>query len=450
MSEDRKPTILIVDDETVVRESLFHWFSEDGYDVDTAPDATEALKHFESRPSDVLLLDIKMPGMDGLELHRRLRGIDPDVAIIIMTAYASVDTAVRALKDGAYDYIVKPFDPDTLTHVIRGALERRRLMRENRSLKDRIDTLSDDGMEEIIGETPQMKQVKGLIRTVAPSDATVLVTGESGTGKELVARAIHRGSPRKHMPLVAVNCAGLAEGLIESELFGHEKGSFTGAEAKRKGKIEIADGGTLFIDEIGDISPKTQVDLLRVLEEKAFTRVGGNHAIKSDFRVIAATNRDLHKRMEEHKFRTDLYYRINVFNIALPPLRERTADIPLLVNHFLEQAANSMGRPRCSVSGEAMARLMAQDWPGNIRELRNALERGMLVQQDGIIRPEDLPLAPEDPHHDGDTLSLEATERRHIQNVLDMMEGNVTKAARSLGIDRVTLYNKIKKYGLKR
>ena len=445
-----KPRILVVDDEKIVRDSLYHWFSEDGYSVETAEDGREALRKFQEGAWDVLLADIKMSGMDGLELQQKVRAIDPELPIIIMTAYASVDTAVRALKNGAYDYIVKPFDPEDLEHVVRSAAERRHLLRENAKLKQHIETLSEEGIDNIIGETPQIQQVKKLIRTVAAADTTVLVCGESGTGKELVARAIHQASPRRHMPLVAVNCAGLPETLIESELFGHEKGAFTGAEFKRKGKFELADSGTIFIDEIGDISPKTQIDLLRVLEEKSFTRIGGTQPIDADFRVVAATNRDLKKRVEENKFRIDLYFRINVFSIILPPLREHVADIPVLVDHFLRKSATALGKPVPDMSKAALDALMAHDWPGNIRELENAIERGLLVQKGDKITAEDLPIRPSDIALSGNGLSMEETAKRHIQAVLDQMGGNVAQSARALQIDRVTLYNKIKKYGLRR
>ncbi len=447
MSE--KARLLIVDDEKIVRESLFHWFSEDGYEVVTAESGDAALKHFDQAPFDVFLLDIKMPGMDGLTLQQKLREVDPNVAVIIMTAYASVNTAVRALKEGAFDYIVKPFDPEDLAHVIRSALERRRLLRESAPPEIPVDARTEDGLARIVGQTPAIEHVKEMVRIVAPADTTVLISGESGTGKELVARAIHHASPRRHMPMVAMNCAGLPEGLMESELFGHEKGAFTGAEAKRRGKFELADGGTIFIDEVGDITPKTQIDLLRVLEERVFTRVGGTEPVKADFRVVVATNRNLRKMVDEKRFRLDLYYRINVFTIVLPPLRERVADIPLLVDHFLTKYAAAMGKPKGSLSEDALNALTRHEWPGNIRELENTIERALLVRKSLVIEPRDLPLVSEDTTMEH-RLSLAEAERVHLQNILDMTGGNVSKAARALEIDRVTLYNKIKKYGLQR
>jgi transcriptional regulator with GAF, ATPase, and Fis domain len=285
---------------------------------------------------------------------------------------------------------------------------------------------------------------------VAETNGRVLIRGESGTGKELVARAIHRSSPRSHMPLVVAHCGGLPDGLVESELFGHEKGAFTGAEYKRKGKFELADGGVIFFDEIGDITPKTQIDLLRVLEEKAFTRIGGNQVIRADFRVIAATNRDLAKEVEAGRFRLDLYYRINLFTIALPPLRERRADIPLLARHFLLKSTEAMGRPPCRFAPEALQALMSHDWPGNVRELENVIERAVIMQKGEEIRPGDLAIQSPGSVPPGSPLALSELEKAHIQAVLERFGGNITQAAQALEIDRVTLYNKIRKYGLKR
>ena len=444
-----KPHILVVDDEKVVRESLYEWFAEDGYPVETADSGRQALQKLQESSRDILLIDIKMPGMDGLELQQKAKEIAPEAAIIIMTAYASVDTAVQALKEGAYDYITKPFDPEDLEHLVNKAAERQQLVRENLQLREKIEAVSED-VGEIIGTSPEIQQVCETIRTVAPTDTTVLISGESGTGKELVARAIHRASPRRQMPLVTVNCAGLPEGLIESELFGHEKGAFTGAQYRRKGKFELADGGTIFFDEIGDISPKTQIDLLRVLEEKIITRVGGNQPIQVDFRVIAATHRDLARAVEQETFRLDLFYRLNIFTIPLPPLRQRRADIPLLAQNFLEKAARDIGRPTCGISKPAMELLQTYSWPGNVRELENLIERAVVLQRGEKIQPQDLPLTPpEQPPSPGE-LSLSEMEKHHIQTVLDQMSGNVSRAARALEIDRVTLYNKIRKYGLTR
>ena len=446
-----KARILVVDDEKVVRESLRGLFTEDGYQVGAAADAKDALRKIQAEPWDLLLLDIKMPGMDGLELHKRAKEIVPEIVVIMMTAYASVDTAVQALIDGAYDYVTKPFDPDDLERLIDKALEHRELMRENVQLRERIEALAREQIDEVMGESPEMKGIRDQIRTVAETDATVLIQGESGTGKELVARAVHHASARAAMPMVVAHCARLPDGLIESELFGHEKGAFTGAEYRRKGKFELADGGTIFFDEVGDINAKTQVDLLRVLEEKSFTRLGGGQTVHTDFRVIAASNRDLQKEVDEDRFRLDLFYRLNVFTISLPPLRDRISDIAILAEHFLEKLADKMGRARCHLAEGALERLRAYDWPGNVRELENVIERAVIVQKGTEILPGDLSIqAQETQVPRRGALAMAEVERQHIQMVLDRMEGNISRAAQALEIDRVTLYSKIKKYGLKR
>ncbi len=324
--------ILVVDDEFSVRDSLSNWFRKDGYQVRAVGNATDALRALQDEPLDVALLDIKMPGMDGMELQEHIHRIDPQIAVIMITAFASVDTAVRALKQGAFDYVTKPIDPDELSHLVRRALEQRRLERENTQLRSTLDELV--AVDTIVGDSPTMHKVMELVRHVAKTDATVLIRGESGTGKELIARAIHANSARRYFPIVPVNCGAMPDSLLESELFGHEKGAFTGAQYRRKGKIEMADGGTLFLDEVGAIPPKMQVDLLRVLETKELTRLGGSRSVKVDFRVICATNENLEKAVKAGTFREDFYYRINVFTIDLPPLRERRADIPLLARHF--------------------------------------------------------------------------------------------------------------------
>ncbi|MBT3343821.1 MAG: sigma-54-dependent Fis family transcriptional regulator [Gemmatimonadetes bacterium] len=453
MADMTSARLLVVDDEQVVRESLRDWFAEDGYQVETATCGREALEKMEAQPPDVVLLDIKMPGMDGLTVQNKARELAPDAAIIMITAYATVDTAVQALKDGAQDYVTKPIDPDDLAHTVTRTLERRTLQRENARLKKRIEEIAEGDMPEILGDDPAMAEIRRLIATVADTDATVLVQGESGTGKELVARAIHRASPRRHMPLVTVNCAGLPEGLVESELFGHEKGAFTGATYQRKGRLELADGGTLFFDEIGDISPKTQIDLLRVLEEKTVSRVGGNRILPVDFRVVAATHRDLDRAVQDGSFRQDLYYRFNVFNIQLPPLRDRRNDIPMLAAHFLEASARKMGRSAVDFTADAMASLQGHDWPGNVRELENTVERAVVLQQGAHIGADDLPLPTAGTGAIARTTispSLAEVEHTHIERILRETKGNISQAARVLGIDRVTLYNKIRKYDIQR
>ena len=440
-------SILIVDDEFSVRDSLERWFRKDGYEVTAVPSAAEALKAVQDRRFQVALVDIKMPGMDGMELQERIHRIDPQAAVIMITAFASVDTAVRALKQGAFDYLTKPIDPDELSHLVRRALDERRLREENVQLRETIDELV--GADAIVGESPPMRKVMELIDHVAKTDATVLILGESGTGKELVARAIHAGGTRRYFPIVPVDCGGLPESLLESELFGHEKGAFTGAGYRRKGKIEMADGGTLFLDEVGAIDSKTQVDLLRVLETKELTRVGGMRSVKVDFRVICATNEDLKQAVEEGRFREDFFYRINVFTIELPPLRARRSDIPALARHFLDRFAKQMDSRITGISPEAMDLLTAYDWPGNVRELSNAIERAMVVGEPPNIRPEDLPLRAPQIAEMAAGESLAEIEKRHIAAVLEHTDGNVTRAADILKVDRVTVYNKIKKYGLR-
>lgn len=441
--------ILIVDDEAIVRESLGNWFREEGYEADLAESGRSALKQLADKRWDIFLLDIKMPGMDGLELQRKIREIHPQATIIIMTAYASVETAVEAMKQGAYDYIVKPFDPDDLDHLIRNAVERKQLVAENAMLRQKIDEMIC--FNEIMGKSPAIQRVLEQVAIVSLSDTTALIRGESGTGKELIARAIHANSSRRYMPIVIVNCGALSEGVIESELFGHEKGAFTGAHYRRKGKFEMADGGTLFLDEIGDISLKTQVDLLRVIEEKKITRVGGNADIPVNFRLIAATNKNLEAMTAGGKFREDLYYRINVFSIAVPPLRERHEDIPLLVNHFVSQFAQRMNKTVTEVSDATMRTLCNFHWPGNVRELQNAIERAVLVCKTTTIQPEDLPFPMNDSRPVvAEDKTLAEVERQHIVRLLKESGWNIYQTARLLDIDRVTLYNKIRKYGLKR
>jgi two-component system response regulator HydG len=441
--------ILVVDDEFSVRDSLLNWFRKDGYQVRAVGNATEALRALQDDRVDVALLDIKMPGMDGMELQEHIHRIDPKIAVIMITAFASVETAVRALKQGAFDYVTKPIDPDELSHLVKRALEQRRLERENERLRESIDDLV--AVDTIVGESTAMQKVLELVRHVAKTDATVLVRGESGTGKELIARAVHANSGRRYFPIVPVNCGAIPETLLESELFGHEKGAFTGAQYRRKGKIEMADGGTLFLDEVGAIPPKMQVDLLRVLETKELTRLGGSRPVKVDFRVICATNEDLEKAVQRGTFREDFFFRINVFTLDIPPLRERRTDIPLLASHFVERFARQMDKRITGIDAGAMELLVAQDWPGNVRELSNAIERAMVVGTPPEIRPADLPLRPSRAVGTGvGDVSLAEMERRHIAEVLERAGWNISRAAEILDIDRATIYNKIKRYGLER
>jgi DNA-binding NtrC family response regulator len=446
---NKKEKILVVDDEKIVRESLFHWFQEEGYQVETAEDGETALRIFDKNKFDLLLVDMKMPGMSGLELLAKVKEIDKDTIVILITAFASVPTAIKALKDGAYDYVTKPVDPDELEHLVKKALEQRSLRVENEQLKGNIDEIIKP--DNLIGESGQMKKIYELIHTVAPTDTTVMIRGESGTGKELVAKAIHINSRRKYFPIIPVNCGALAESILESELFGHEKGAFTGAQFKRKGKFEMADGGTIFLDEIGSVSPKMQVELLRVIESKQFSRVGGNQIIKSDFRVIIATNEPLEDLVKQGKFREDLYYRLNVFSIVIPPLRERTGDIPVLAFYFLNNFCTAMNKNIKNISPEAMEFLTRYDWPGNVRELENAIERAVVVGKGETIKVDDLPFhvsSSQAAGTDGDN-SMTAMEKKHIARVLNENNWNISRSALELEIDRVTLYNKINKYGLR-
>jgi DNA-binding NtrC family response regulator len=441
--------ILIVDDELSVRSSLGEWFQEDGFQVETAEDGEAALRAMDRGPYDIILLDLKMPGMDGIAVQKRVREIDPEVTVIILTAYASVQTAVEALKLGAFDYVTKPVDPDELSNLVRNALRTRALAEENVRLKEKVSELTQAAP--ILAVSPGMEHVLELIGTVAETDSSVVIRGESGTGKELVARAIHAQSRRRYFPLVAVNSGSIPETLLESELFGHEKGAYTGAQYRRKGKIELANGGTLFLDEIGDVTPKMQIDLLRVLETHRFTRLGGTQEIASDFRLICATHKNLEKLVEEERFREDLFYRINVFSIQVPPLRERPEDILPLTQFFVEKYARAMGKPAKTVSTEAETVLLGYRWPGNVRELENAVERAMVVGKGPALEVRDLPLAVGDASgEEPQARSLAAMEKDHVARVLRDCGGNVTQAAKVLGIDRATLYNKLKRYGLRR
>ncbi len=442
----KKGSLLIVDDELTVRDSLAKWFREEGYEVATAESASEALTRMAESRWDLALVDIKMHGTDGIELQRRLREVDAELLVIIMTGYASVETAVAALKNGAYDYVTKPLDPDEIAHLVSKALSHKHTQQENERLKATVAEIARPG--DLVGNSPAMRKVFEAIETVAPTDATVLITGESGTGKELVARAIHSASVRRFHPLVVIHCGALTETLLESELFGYEKGAFTGAQYRKKGKFEIAEGGTVFLDEIGDITLKTQTDLLRVLQEREISRVGGNQIIKVDFRCVAATNKNLEQLIEEGKFRSDQFYRLHVFRMELPPLRERREDIPLLVNHFVRKLSSSMNKQITHVSPTAMDQLQQQPWPGNVRELENAVERAMVVAQEPSLRDQDFVLRSRPAGNgNGADKTLEEVERAHILRVLEECGQNQSRAAEKLGIDRVTLHHKLKKYG---
>jgi len=442
----KKVKILVVDDEAIVRESLRDWLTNAGYEVFTAENGPKALEIIERERMGIVITDLVMPGMDGIELMKKAKEILPGIEVIIITAYGSIPTAIAAMKEGAYDYIEKPFCPERAELLVKKLAEHQELLEENLSLRQKLEERYR--FENIIAKSAKMQRVIEVIKVVAKSNATVLITGESGTGKELVARAIHSQSHRRNKPFVAVSCAALPESLLESELFGHEKGAFTGAYAQKKGKFEFANGGTLFLDEIGEMSANIQVHLLRVLEEKEFARVGGNEPIKVDVRVISATNKDLKKAIASGEFREDLYYRLNVVSIELPPLRERKEDIPLLAEYFLHKFATENHKEVTGFSPEAMEFVLDYDWPGNVRELENAIERAVILAKENLITVADLPQ---------ENLSLvrlvstgknlKEVERNHILNVLRDTGGNYSEAARILGISRMTLYNKAREYG---
>jgi DNA-binding NtrC family response regulator len=456
MPSNERVRILVVDDEEIVRESLAGWLAKDGYAVEQADRGAAALARLAATRFSILISDLKMPEMDGLALQAEARKLQPDLAVVIMTAFATVDTAVTAMKQGAFDYLVKPFDPEELSMMMQKIVAQQELVRENAVLRKALK--KEHQLHDLSSKAPAMQAVFELARTAARSSSTILILGESGAGKEVLARAIHAESPRATGPFVEVSCAALTETLLESELFGHEKGSFTGATARRKGKFEAAHQGTLFLDEVGDIGPKLQLDLLRVLEERRFHRIGGNEPVEVDVRIVAATNKDLQRAVAAGTFREDLFYRLNVIPIRLPPLRERREDVPLLVELFLERLSAELGRPIEGISAEAMNALAVHPWPGNVRELRNVLERGAVVARGPIIELLDLGLegsapsgaAPHGEPPPSPTASLDEVERRHIAAVLAHTGFNVSQSARLLGVDRVTLYNKMRKYGLKR
>jgi two-component system, NtrC family, response regulator HydG len=446
-------SILIVDDEPVVRESLEQWFADEGYRVVVAGSGKDALQAVGRGSFDVALLDIRMPGMDGMELQGRLHDTEPDLPIIIMTGYASVETAVQSLKQGAYDYITKPVDPDILLHAVTKAIEHNRASRELARLREDVQELRP--APNLIGNAPSMRKVQEFVDMSGPTDSTVLITGESGSGKEVVARAIHQRSNRHSMPMVVIHCGALTDTLLESELFGHERGAFTGAQYRKKGKFEAADGGTVFLDEIADISLRMQTDLLRVLQQKEITRVGGNQSIPVDFRCIAATNKRLEDLVQAGSFRPDLYYRLHVLCIDLPPLRERREDIPALAEHFIRRLCARTNRATIpEVRPAAMDLLTQYDWPGNVRELENAVERALVVSRGPVLDESafsfltrgrngvSLPAS----SVNGGGKTLEEVERAHIEAIWSQSGGNHSKAARTLGIDRTTLYAKLKRY----
>jgi DNA-binding NtrC family response regulator len=451
-----RPVILVVDDDPGLRES-FRLILEDDYDLVDAADGRRALDIVQSRQVDLVLLDIRLPEMDGIEVLERIKAIDESVAVILVTAVRTVKTAVAAMKLGAFDYVTKPFEEDELLSLVRRALERRSLEREVKFLRSELERQHD--FDELVGQHPEMQKLYRLIAQVARTSTTVLITGESGTGKELIARAIHRQGPRRDAPFVPVNPAALTETLVESELFGHEKGAFTGAWQRRLGRFELAQGGTLFLDEIGSLKPSVQAKLLRVLQEREFERVGGTRAIRLDARVIVATNVDLRQAVAAGSFREDLYYRLNVMPIAVPPLRERREDIPLLVRHFVRRYSREFNRQLDAVSPDALTMLTEYSWPGNVRELQNVIERLVGVVERPVIGIDDLPLDLLIPDAraalpgPGSLPLNEATdefERQIAIRVLERVRWNVSEAARILGVHRNSLKSKVARWGIRR
>jgi len=443
--------VLVADDDPVACDLLREVLAKEGYEVEVAGGGREALEKGNQRSFDVALLDVWMPDLDGLEVLRGLKAVSPETIIIMMTAFGSIETAIQAIKEGAYDYVSKPFKLEEIKLTISRALERRRLVLENLRFKQELK--EKYRFENIVGSSDRMLEVYKVIARVAPTRSTVLIQGETGTGKELIARAIHYNSPRADRPFVAIDCSALAESLLESELFGHVKGAFTGAVVAKRGLFEEAHGGTCFLDEVGEISLSTQAKLLRVLQEHEVKRVGGTESVKVDVRVIAATNKDLEKLVAEGRFREDLFYRLSVVTIHLPPLRERREDIPLLVNYFLRKYAAENNRPISHASPEAMALLTEYDWPGNVRELQHVIERAVALTTNAVLLPEDLPpklrgVSEEGASTGESSLTLRELEKRHIQRVLKQTKGNKKRAAELLGIHRRTLYRLAKRYGI--
>ncbi len=457
-----KPLILVVDDDETQRKMLQKILVREGYDVEIAAGGREALEAFKERRADAVVTDIKMPDMDGLQLFREIRQIDSDASVILITAYGDIESAVQAMAEGAAYYLTKPVDDvNHLRVLVKKAVENRAVLAENKRLREEVGGKYEFG--NIIGHSDRMQEVYNALRKVAESDVTVLILGETGTGKELAARAIHYNSPRERYPFRKVSCASTPETLLESTLFGHEKGSYTGADARRIGMFESADKGTIFLDEIGEINQNVQVKLLRFLQEKRLERVGGTRTIEVDARVIAATNLDMESAVQEGKFRKDLYYRLNVVSISMPPLRERKDDIPLLVDHFLEKYSDKSGGIVKEISPEILSILMDHNWPGNVRELENCIERAIVMGDGDTIRSSDLPVsicrdaASSEPGQImdemlSDDMSLDQLEesimKRHIIRALRQTGGNQTQAAKMLGIQRRKLQYRMDKYGI--
>jgi two-component system response regulator AtoC len=452
-------TILVADDDASIRSLLKQLLTDEGHSVLEAATGTEVVEQVKGSSPDLVIMDVRMPELDGIEALSKLKVSSPKTSVLIMTAFGSSNNAIRAMELGAFDYITKPFELDKISHTVKRVIEYRDLTSEVQVLRDEISSLVQT--ERIVGNSPAMQEVYKTVGKVAKADATVLITGESGTGKELVAEALHYNSNRRSGPMVKVSCAALPETLLEAELFGHEKGSFTGAMTQRRGRFEMADKGTIFLDEIGEMSLPMQTKLLRVLQERKIERVGSSLPIKVDIRIICATNKDLQRQVEQQKFRDDLFYRLNVINIHMPPLRDRKEDIPALVEHFLAKHRYSATAQPAAISEEALKRLMEYDWPGNVRELENVIERAVVLSRGQIITSRELPFgdheAGEHEEEGGDEVSVEKSffkksvaqfEKDLIMKALRDANGNRSKAAEMLGIYRRLLYAKIKEYGL--
>jgi DNA-binding NtrC family response regulator len=465
VEEVPNPRILVVDDEMIVCESCKRILEEDGYEVEIALGGKEAFEKMKENPFDIVITDLKMPGIDGMEVLRTLRKEYPDVFVIMITGFSTVETAVEAMKLGAFDYIPKPFTPDEVSIVVKKAIEKKSLLLENIYLRQELQ--EKYGFHNIVGKSKKMQEIYRIIAKVANTDSTVLIYGGSGTGKELIARAIHFNSPRREKQFVPVDCAVLSENLLESELFGHVRGSFTGAVTTKPGLFEVADGGTVFLDEVGNISLSIQAKLLRVLQEREFTPVGGTKAKKVDIRLIAATNKDLEKMIQEESFREDLYYRLNIVPVTLPPLKERQEDIPLLAVHFLKKYAEEMGKTVKGFTPEAMEKLMKYPWPGNVRELENVIERTVVMMEEEMVReehlilpgqkekekpPEHVPVTSEELKELKKQIrekAVEDVEKAFVLNALERHNWNVTRAAEEVGMLRPNFQALMRKYGLR-
>lgn len=456
-----KGRVLIIDDDEIVRKSCEKVLSPEGYITASAQSGREGLKLLSNKPFDLVLTDLRMSDMNGIDVLKKVKEMGPDIEVIIITGYGTIKSAIEAIRYGAYDYVEKPFSPEELLNVVRRSLERRNLILENTRLKQEVQSLYR--VENIVGNSKAIQRVFNLIATVAPTESTVLITGESGTGKELVARAIHFNSPRREGPFIVVDCGTIPDNLMEAELFGYTKGSFTGATETQRGLIETAKRGSLFFDEIGNLNLNLQAKLLRLIQEREFRMVGGRELIKADIRIIAATNKDLLSLVKEGTFREDLFYRLNVFPIYMPPLRERKEDIPALSNHFLKKYNKESGKNVTNISAEAMKKLFLYDWPGNVRELENVIHRALILSREDMLSPEDIIISGIEDIKIPKTLrelketkkrlkarSIEGIERSFILDALSRNNWNISRAAEEVGMQRTNFHSLMRKYGIRK